>query len=168
MKKNLYILLALLAISGFVSAQNGDKTIVDDLNSSKWGQGNIKVFQDDAIQNLVAVRHTTSAENTAGNLGVVDPSGNYTKVRGFKIQVYSGNNQQRSKREAESKQAQIRSAFPDLETIVSFHSPVWRLRVGNFLSQEDAEEVLKEMKKTFPGFGREMYIVTDVVKKAAN
>lgn len=166
MKKNLYILLALLAVSGFSLAQSGVKSIVDDINSSKWGQGDIKVLQDEAIQSVVAV-YQTAVVDTTKTLGAIDPTANYSKVKGFKIQVYSGNNQQRSKREAESKQAQVRGAFPDLEAVVSFHSPVWRLRVGNFLNRADAEEMLTEMKKTFPGFGREMIIVSDVVKKAA-
>ncbi len=166
MKRNLYILLALLAVSVFSLAQSGGRSIVDDLNSSKWGQGDIKVLQDEAIQSVVAI-HQTVALDTAKTLGTVDPTANYTKVKGFKIQVYSGNNQQRSKRDAESRQAQVRGAFPDLEAVVSFHSPVWRLRVGNFLNRADAENMLLEMKRALPGFGREMIIVPDVVKKAS-
>lgn len=165
MKKSLYIFLVLSLLSSFAFAQDGNKTIIDELNSSKWGQGNVKVMQDEAIDNILGVRHIATAVDTAKTTGAIDPNANFTKVRGFKIQVFSGNNQQRSKREAESKQAQVKSAFPDLETVVSFQSPFWRLRVGNFLTREDANTVLKEMKQTFPGFGREMYIVPDVVKK---
>lgn len=164
MKKSLYIFLVLCLFSGFALAQDDNKTIIDELNSSRWGQGNIKVMQDEAIQNILGVRQVTVI-NTTKTLGVIDPTVNFTKVRGFKIQVFSGNNQQRSKREAESKQAQVKSAFPELETVVSFQSPFWRLRVGNFTSRADADAVLREMKKTFPAFGREMYIVPDVVKK---
>ncbi|GAB6120266.1 SPOR domain-containing protein [Dysgonomonas termitidis] len=164
MKKSLYIFLVLSLFSGYALAQDDNKTIIDELNSSKWGQGNIKVMQDEAVQNILGVRQVAVID-TAKILGVIDPAANFTKVRGFKIQVFSGNNQQRSKREAESKQAQVRSAFPELETIVSFQSPFWRLRVGNFTSRADADEVLKEMKKIFPAFGREMYVVPDVVKK---
>ncbi|HMM03324.1 MAG: SPOR domain-containing protein [Dysgonomonas sp.] len=164
MKKSLYIFLVLCLFSGFALAQDDNKTIIDELNSSRWGQGNIKVMQDEAIQNILGVRQVTVIDTTK-TLGVIDPTVNFTKVRGFKIQVFSGNNQQRSKREAESKQAQVKSAFPELETVVSFQSPFWRLRVGNFTSRADADAVLREMKKTFPAFGREMYIVPDVVKK---
>ncbi|SBV96826.1 SPOR domain-containing protein [uncultured Dysgonomonas sp.] len=164
MKKSLYIFLVLCLFSGFALAQDDNKTIIDELNSSKWGQGNIKVMQDEAVQNILGVRQITVIDTTK-TVGVIDPTANFTKVRGFKIQVFSGNNQQRSKREAESKQAQVKSAFPELETVVSFQSPFWRLRVGNFTSRADADGVLKEMKKTFPAFGREMYVVPDVVKK---
>lgn len=164
MKKSLYIFLVLCLFSGFALAQDDNKTIIDELNSSKWGQGNIKVMQDEAVQNVLGIRQTAVIDTTK-ILGGIDPAANFTKVRGFKIQVFSGNNQQRSKREAESKQAQVRSAFPELETTVSFQSPFWRLRVGNFTNKAHADEVLRDMKKTFPAFGREMYVVPDVVKK---
>lgn len=162
MKKGFYFLFVLTLISISSFAQSEERSIIEELNSSKWGQGNVKVLQDEAINGLLGIRQET---DTTKKLGHVDPNAEFVRVKGFKIQVFSGNNQQRSKREAESKQAQVRSAFPELETVVSFHSPFWRLRVGNFLKSDEAEAVLKEMKKTFPSFGREMYVVPDVVKR---
>lgn len=163
MKKRLHIVFALCIMFVCVSAQDGATTIIDELNSSKWGQGKVMVMQDEAIQGLIGLRQET--DTTSKRLGTVDPAANYEKVRGFRIQVYSGNNQQRSKKEAESRQAQVRGAFPELEADVRFHSPFWRLRVGHFLKREDAEEVLHEMKKTLPGLAKEMYVVADEVKR---
>ena len=85
-------------------------------------------------------------------------------MRGFKIQAFSGNNQRTSKNEANTKQRLIDEAFPEYETVVTFESPFWRLRVGNFRTRDEATHVLNEMKKTFPSFGKEMYIVIDEVK----
>jgi len=165
MTKSLYFFLAFFLYSVFSFSQNSDKTIIQELNSPKSGQGRVVVMQDEVVDGLLAIRQQT---DTTQKLGVVDPNAEFTKVKGFKIQVYSGNNQQRSKRDAESKQSQVREAFPELESVVSFHSPFWRLRVGNFLNREDAEVILKEMKKAFPAMGREMYVVSDVVKKPVN
>lgn len=142
-------------------AQSGEKTIIEELNSSRWGQGKITVMQDEAIQGLMGVRQET---DTTRGLGVLKPATSYKMVRGFRIQVYSGNNQQRSKLEAETRQAQVHNAFPELDADVKFNSPFWRLRVGHFLRREDAEKVLHEMKKELPALGREMYIVSDEVK----
>jgi len=89
-------------------------------------------------------------------------------MRGYKIQVFSGNDQRTSKNEALRKQNQINKAFPELEAVVLFDSPFWRLRVGNFATREEAEEVMEELKKTFPSFGKEMYIVVDEVKIPIN
>ena len=163
MAKSLSFILVSLMLSLSLFSQDGQKTIIDELNSSKWGQGKVVVMQDEVVDGLLAVRQAT---DTAQKLGVIEPNAEFTKVRGFKIQVYSGNNQQRSKREAESKQSQIKNVYPELEAVVSFQSPFWRLRVGNFLHREDADAVLLEMKKSFPAMGREMYVVSDVVKKA--
>ncbi|MBB4037733.1 hypothetical protein GGR21_003654 [Dysgonomonas hofstadii] len=165
MTKSLSFFLAFFLCSVYSFSQSGEKTIIEELNSSKSGQGRVIVMQDEVVDGLLAIRQQT---DTTQKPGVIDSNAEFTKVKGFKIQVYSGNNQQRSKREAESKQAQVREAFPELESVVSFHSPFWRLRVGNFLSKEDAESVLREMKKSFPTMGREMYVVSDVVKKPVN
>lgn len=147
-------------------AQDGEKTIIDEINSSKWGKGKVTVMQDEALQGVLGLRQ--EADITFKRLGAIDPSVDFEKVRGFKIQVYSGNNQQRSKREAESRQVQVREAFPELETELKFQSPFWRLRVGHFLKREDADAVLLEMKKTLPGLAKEMYVVVDEVKKPLN
>jgi len=82
----------------------------------------------------------------------------------YKIQAFAGNNQRTSKNEAYRKQTLIQQTFPELETVVLFDSPFWRLRVGNFKTREEAEQVLDELRKAFPSFGKEMYIVTDEVK----
>lgn len=153
MKKNIYILVVLCLFSGYAFSQTGGKTIVNDLNSKKAGQGTVKVMQDEAIEKIVAVRqatdttvlYATGLESTAKN--------------GYRIQAYSGNNQQRSKREAESRQAQVKNVFPELEARVSFHSPFWRLYLGNYVSESEAKKVLEQVKEKFPTIGREMYVV---------
>lgn len=145
-------------------AQDGGSTIIGEINSSKWGKGKVTVMQDEAIQGLIGIRQET--DTTFNKLGAIDPTADYEKVRGFRIQVYSGNNQQRSKKEAESRQIQVREAFPELEAEVNFHSPFWRLRVGHFLKRSDAEAVLQEMKKILPSLAKEMYVVADEVKRS--
>lgn len=154
MKRSFYIFLLALLSSSYVFSQE-QKTIVDDLNTSKWGQGKVVVMQDEMIEKVVAVRHDVDSIGAA-RLGKYSTP---IKGGGYKIQVFMGNNQQQSKREAESKQSQIRAAFPELRTEVKFQSPFWRLRVINFPTREDADEVLKVMQKEFPAFAKEMYIV---------
>ena len=168
MKKSFYIFFLLGLFSASAIAQNSQKTIIDELNSSKWGQGDVKVMQDDVLQGKIAVRSTEPIDS----LGEPEPSTSSnanvapgTRVREYKIQVFMGNNQQQSKREPESKQAQTRNAYPDLRTSVSFQSPFWRLRVGNFRTKEEAEQMMHDMRKTFPSFGREMTVVSEVVKR---
>ena len=97
-----------------------------------------------------------------------DGSTQFYRMRGFKVQAFSGNNQRTSKDEAHRKQMQINGAFPDIETVVLFESPFWRLRVGNFTTREEAENTMEELQRAFPSFGKEMYVVVDEVKIPIN
>lgn len=163
MKKSLFILLVIILSSQIVCAQKDQGPIVKDLNTSKYGQGNVKIYQDETIQGILAQRSDSVILNSGTDL----TSTEFVKVKGFKIQVFSGNNQSRSKNEAFSKKAQVEDAFPELEALVTFNSPFWRLRVGNFQTREEAQAVLAEMKRRLPSF-REMYIVSDVIKRSVN
>lgn len=165
MKKIIYIFLVLFVSTGYALSQDiGRSTIVDDLNAPKSGQGTVRIMQDESIKNLVATYNVADT-----GVVIVDWSTvNHVKVNGFKIQVFSGNNHKRSKDEAERKQSLVREAYPGQETTITYNAPFWRLRVGNYLTRGEAEEALQEMKKTFPSFGREMYIVSDVVKRVTD
>lgn len=165
MKKSLYIFLILATVSVCAFAQNDKKGIIDEINSSKWGQGDVKVMQDDILQGKLAIHNAEAVDNVDDSEMQIGNAPAGTRVREYKIQVFMGNNQQQSKREAESKQAQIRKVYPEMRTSVSFQSPFWRLRVGNFRTKEEAQEALQDMKKSFPSFGREMTVVSEVVKR---
>ena len=136
------------------------KSILEELNTPRRAQGSVIVYEDEAIKGILA------SPNSA-NLPVYtseDGTTQYVKMRGFKIQVFSGNNQRKSKDEAYSKQKLISDSFEHLETVVYFKSPRWILRAGNFRTREEADVMLKQITKEFPSFGKEMYIVSDTVK----
>lgn len=136
-----------------------DKSILDELNSSRTGEGKVIIYQDEAIKGVVGKEYEVQRSVYVSSSGE-----RYVKMRGFKIHVFSGNDQRRAKNEAYYKQRLINSAFPEQETVVLFNAPFWRLRAGNFKTREAAEEVLEEMRSAFSAFGREMYIVVDEVK----
>ncbi len=143
--------------------QKQRKEIISSLTESKLGQGKVMVFEDNSIKNVLGRSISPDRPIYSKSDGE-----QYVKMRGFKIQAFSGNNQRTSMNEAKSKQQLIEQSFPELETVVSFDSPFWRLRVGNFRSREEANKVLDEMRKTFAAFGKEMYIVVDEVKIPVN
>lgn len=156
-----------VAFVGTVHAQSPQKQrneILRDLNSNTLGKGRVTVHEDENIRQVLgrpmlpARTVYTSADGTV----------QFHRMRGFKVQVFSGNNQRTSKDEAHRKQAQINAAFPEQETVVLFDSPFWRVRVGNFTTREEAEEAMQELRKRFPSFGKEMFIVVDEVKIPIN
>ena len=89
--------------------------------------------------------------------------GGHTRVAGYRVQVFSDNNQRTAKGEARSKERQLRGAFPELGTYVVYNSPFWRLKVGDFRTQHEAEAIADEIKSRFPSFAREVRVVRDRV-----
>lgn len=82
-------------------------------------------------------------------------------VAGYRIQIFSDNNPRTAKSEARSKARSISEAFPQYRTYVTYNSPYWRLKVGDFRNQQDANEAADEIKKAFPSYSREIRIVRD-------
>lgn len=75
------------------------------------------------------------------------------RINGFRVQVYYGGNNQKSKQEAYKKAQLVKIWFEDLHVYTSFSSPHWICRVGDFQTREEAMEVLLAMRESgrFPG-----------------
>lgn len=170
--KHYWFVLILIVLSVSVQAQKS--SIVKEINSDKPGEGSITIYQDESIEGLIGSRIIASTSNEGGNViefGSTDTNSNsiikplhYKESKGYKIQVFSGNEQRKSKNEAYAKKDLISSSYPELEVNVTFKSPVWRVRVGNYRTYEEAFESLKDLKQSFPTFGKEMQIVEAVIK----
>jgi len=85
------------------------------------------------------------------------------KAVGYRVQVYADNNVRSAKVEARQRERAVGQAFPELSTYVAYASPYWRLRVGDFKSQYEAEKAAAEIRKAFPGYAREVRVVRDRV-----
>lgn len=65
---------------------------------------------------------------------------------GFRIQVYSSNNQRVAARESSEIAEKVRNLSLGLDIYRTYNAPFWRVRVGNFRTQDEANEVLDELK----------------------
>ena len=148
--KLIFFIFLLLPL--FCHAQTGG-TIISELTKQDHSGGTVVVDSDPKISALIGKPLTGT--NAPGDVSV--------KMQGFRIQVFSGN-QQGSRAEAESKARQIRDLFPEISTEVTYRAPVWRLRIGDFQTNEEASNFVKEFKKKYPTLGREMYVVPDEIK----
>jgi len=72
---------------------------------------------------------------------------NSYKVNGYRVQVYAGGNSRADKLKAQQAGNSIKQAFPDQPIYVHFYSPRWICRMGNFRSFEEANNILREVKK---------------------
>lgn len=117
-----------------------DKSITDLVNGSK--SGNSKTVPTKRKQ----------ADGTASSIlpdsVAADSLLTGTKVRmnGYRIQVYFGDNSRKGKTEARATGLRFRNSFPHLSVYVSFVSPHWLCRAGDFRTIEEANEVLQQIR----------------------
>lgn len=83
------------------------------------------------------------------------------KVVGYRVQIYTDQNVRTGKSEARNRERMVGRSFPQYATYVSYSSPYWRLRVGDFRTQQEAQKAAAEIKRAFPRFSRDVRIVRD-------
>jgi hypothetical protein len=148
---NWKLLVIFLLISDFISSEN----LVERINREESGKGSVTVVHSKEIQERLG---------KLSDINGGDRNEKIVEVAGYRIQVFVGNDQRNSKNEAYTKEAEIKSLFPEFNTYVVFTAPFWRLKVGDFQSHQQAQQALQQLKVKFPLYGREMSIVKDRVK----
>ena len=89
-----------------------------------------------------------------------DVEQNMVKVPIYRIQLFSSNNTT-AKAQAESLAKEFAAAFPDIPSMVSYVSPFWRLRVGEFRTYEEANAMLPIIQNKFSDMQRGMLIIRE-------
>lgn len=160
--KQLFRLLLMMAglflAAPFLHAQSPSQSIFDYLSKGS-NRGTVTIMQSSEIRALVG-RRPDAFVTGAGNTKLEGEG--YAKIRGYRIQVYSGN-RPNSKSIAHSRERLVNELMPEYNSYILFKAPFWRLHVGNFLNYQEAQMALKEFRKTFPAFAREIIVVRDVV-----
>ena len=95
---------------------------------------------------------------------MLNPQSNSTTVTGgYRVQVFSSNTQRTAKSQAYKIEKELREVFPDHMIYVTYSAPFWKVRIGDFRSQKDAQELRSEIIKAFPSLRSETYTVRDHV-----
>ena len=71
---------------------------------------------------------------------------------GYRIQAFTANNAQAAKVNATKRAKAIAMRFPQYRAYITYKAPSWRLRIGDFTSQREAQEVMRRMKRAFPDY----------------
>ncbi len=66
--------------------------------------------------------------------------------RGYRVQIYSGN----SREEAENIRLKFMSLYPEGSCYIQFLSPYYKVRVGDYHSDQEANKNLKTIKRAYP------------------
>ena len=128
------------------------KNIVEDLQTSRVGQGTVTIHQDAKISALLGATYVRSA-------GENEPK--MLKSRGYRIQVYAGNNSRIARQEANDVAELIKMEFPELPVYAFFQPPRWLCRVGDYRSIEEADASMRRLKAT--GKFKEVSIVREQI-----
>ena len=129
------LLLFLFLFTALASAQQ--TTLVQVLERDVPGKGTVRIESDARLDSLIGT--VSEAE-----------SGTKIKAKGYRIQVFAGNNTRASKERANEVDRYIRSKYPDLPVHTEFKNPRWLCTVGDFLYYEEAYDVLRKLKKETP------------------
>jgi len=107
------------------------------------------IYQDKRIEQLVSNKRNSG--------------GSRQTTSGFRVQVFSSNVQRTAKTEAFRIEKQIREEFSDQSIYVNYFSPFWKVRVGDFRTQAQAQAFRSELINAFPQMRSEIYIVREQI-----
>ena len=131
--KKLCVLLLALASLPLMAQEN----IVDRLERNIPGQGVITIHQDARLDSLLGM--------------VYDPTmskGKKIQTVGYRIQIYAGGNTRFAKEEAQKAAAYIKGNYPEIPVYTDFVAPRWVCRVGDYKTIEEADQVMRMLKKS--------------------
>lgn len=100
-----------------------------------------------ALQEYRAGRSGTGGTNAgSGNNPTTNRSAaNRSTTRGFRVQIFLGSNRS----EAYAEQARFKRLFGDIDTYITYDEPNYRVKVGDFRSRREAEELMQGLKGQF-------------------
>jgi len=130
-----------------------EKTIFEELRKiDTLGYGTVKVFQDKRIDRLIVDKKLLIISNSI------------VICKGYRVQVFSSNTQRTAKTEAFKIERNLREVFPEHAVYISYNSPFWKVRIGDFKNLHEAQMFRIEVVDAFPSLKSEAYAVKDLVK----
>lgn len=85
------------------------------------------------------------------------------EMDGFRVQIFSSNRQQTAKEEALSLEKKMTDAL-STAVYVTYISPFWKVRLGNFRTYEEANAFKVQLITQFPELQGDTYIVRDKIQ----
>lgn len=110
--------------------------------------GYITIHKDPRLDSLVE-KHREINEITLNSMR--------KRQQGYRILVVNTND----RREANNIKTRFYREFPDIPAYLQFQTPFYKLKVGNYLTREDAENQLASIRRIF---GNSVYVVRDIVE----
>ncbi|VBB46106.1 Sporulation domain-containing protein [uncultured Paludibacter sp.] len=153
--KKIFLLTGIILLSANILRSQDVTTMeTEDIiksieNDNAISLSKITFHQDSRIEDLL---------NTYINR--IDLTMPYSGV-GYRVQVFSSNNYKTAKTDATRIERQLRNAFPHHQVYVTYASPFWKVRVGNFRTADDAQKLRSDILKIFPELRKDCYTVRE-------
>ncbi len=147
--KNFALIIALVLLGVSTQAQEtANKTIFERLGiKDSISGGYIKFYHDPRFEKVV----TESRSVTQATMN------------GYRVQVFSSNNQKTAKDKAFTLESELKEVFPEVSIYVSYTSPFWKVRMGDFTNMEAAQSFRRSLLEIFPELKSDAYTVRDQV-----
>ena len=84
-------------------------------------------------------------------------------MHGFRVQIYSSNHPQRGKSEALQLEQRMKEIV-SVPVYVIYDSPSWKVRLGDFVTEQQATDFRDALRLLCPDLTDYTYIVRDKVK----
>ena len=132
--------------------------MIFSLSGHAQQRGKVEVVVDPLISLMQRNRMGTSISTTSANKPPIDKNNaTRTTAMGFRVQIYSGSNRS----DAYAEQARFKSLYQGIDTYVSYDEPNYRVKVGDFRSRSEAQDLMQGLRKEFNNvfiFTEEIYI----------
>lgn len=87
------------------------------------------------------------------------------ETSGYRVQIYSSNQNQSAKSGAFDLEKLFTEAYPDIHAYITYSAPFWKVRVGDFASYFEALNFSNEIKEAFPERATEIFVVKEETVK---
>lgn len=146
-----YLFFSVVAFLVSAAGAYAQSNIIESLQTRRAGEGVVTVHQDAQISGMIGKRYVLSPSEQP----------NILKTRGFRVQVYAGNNSRQARSQAYDVAAKVKEEFPDMPVYTYFQPPRWLCRVGDYKTMEEAHSAMRMLKAT--GVFKEVSIVREQI-----
>ncbi len=114
-------------------------------------EGKVEVVKDSLISLLQEYRAYYALNPTTSKVVSLEPKtidksrASRVKVRGFRVQIFSGSN----RNEATNVQNSFIRQNPDVGAYLDYVEPNYRVKVGDFTSRSQATEYMRQLRGTY-------------------
>lgn len=117
----------------------------------------ITIIQPEVLTSRINKKDSFSNNPEAG-ANINSSTRQASKTAIYRVEVYADNSRE-AKAQATARMNNVQSYFTHYNVFLTFDSPFWRVKVGDFRSRSDAENALAEIEEAFPSYSPYLRIV---------